>query len=187
MKNIHLVISRYNEDIDWVSKLEEINVTFDVYNKGNYINNSIQIENIGRESHTYLYYIVNNYNYLPDNVGFIQGNPFDHSPNMFSNIEIYKKNKDDFMYLSENIIKCDLNGYPHHGGLNLFDFLKKIGIDYNYNEIIFGAGAQFIVSKEKILKHNVEFYEKILTFLNSTKPIESYKLERTWSIIFNGK
>ena len=53
MKNIQIIISRYNEGIEWINNFKE-NVI--LYNKGNelpYEYNSIILPNVGREGHTY--------------------------------------------------------------------------------------------------------------------------------------
>ena len=51
-----LIVSRYNENIDWVNK---INFDYIIYNKG--INDlsqpHINLKNVGREADTYLNYI----------------------------------------------------------------------------------------------------------------------------------
>ena len=45
-----------------------------IYNKGDsHIPNSISLHNVGRESHTYLYHIVNNWDKLADRTVFFQG------------------------------------------------------------------------------------------------------------------
>ena len=50
----------------------------------------------------------------------------------------------------------------------------------------FGSGAQFIVSKTKILQRPKEFYLKIVKMLeNSINPIEGYVIERFHNLIFN--
>ena len=80
MATYKIVIARYNEDIDWVNSLAKDNVI--IYNKGPDHNiadvESITRLNIGRESETYLYYIISNYHCLPDYVLFMQGDPFFH-------------------------------------------------------------------------------------------------------------
>ena len=51
---------------------------------------------------------------------------------------------------------------------------------------IFGAGAQFIVSKNKILKNKKEFYENIVKMLDySSDPLEGHDIERFHKYIFN--
>ena len=53
-------------------------------------------------------------------------------------------------------------------------------------EFTFGAGAQFIVSKNNILKHSKEFYLKIIQMLEKdVNPIEGYVIERFHKLIFD--
>jgi hypothetical protein len=58
--DVNIVIARYNENIDWALPYDDIAI---VYNKGNndipYFSNRFDIQNIGREGHTYLYHILN--------------------------------------------------------------------------------------------------------------------------------
>ena len=69
MKN-HLVIARYNENLEWLNYIDNKIYDIYIYNKGdniklnNNLNNIIitDIVNIGREAHTYLYHIINHYN-----------------------------------------------------------------------------------------------------------------------------
>ena len=50
----------------------------------------------------------------------------------------------------------------------------------------FGAGAQFIVSRNQILKRPKEFYLKLIKLLEySVNPMEGYVIERFHKIIFN--
>jgi hypothetical protein len=72
-----IIVARYNEDINWLNT--EISNCI-IYNKGNKLNieNEILLDNVGRESETYLNYIIQNYNNLPDIVIFTQANIADH-------------------------------------------------------------------------------------------------------------
>jgi len=71
-KKFEIVIARYNEDISWSEVLKN-NRT--IYNKGGKLEgiNCVQLSNVGRESHTYLWHIVNNYEILADITLFSQG------------------------------------------------------------------------------------------------------------------
>lgn len=95
MDNI-LVVARYKENLEWINHLD---TKYIVYNKGNndldYLNpiNINIIPNIGYEAYVYLKYIVDNYNNLPDQIIFTQGNPFDHSPQFLDLVNLYH---DDF-------------------------------------------------------------------------------------------
>jgi hypothetical protein len=187
--NLKIVISRYNENLEWILPYEDL---FVVYNKGdnniNYIKDYKNLDNIGRESHTYIQYIIDNYDNLPDYVMFLQGNPFDHTPDILDKINYYNNNNDnfDFKFLSHDIIKVNLSGCKHHPNLPLIGvyfllFGELIG-NLNFE---FGRGAQFIVNKNNILKKEKSFYEKIILLLeHSVCPIEGFVFERFWKLIF---
>jgi hypothetical protein len=87
--NVEIVIARYNEDISWINKIPS-KTKITIYNKG--IDDikypSIKLPNVGRESHTYLTHIIDNYDNLADTTIFTQGEPFFHSPNF---IELVKE------------------------------------------------------------------------------------------------
>jgi hypothetical protein len=81
-EHVDIIISRYNEDFShWYILKDYITI----YNKGNDIPENlknifriINLPNVGRESHTYLYHIVSNYNNLADKTIFFQGKISDH-------------------------------------------------------------------------------------------------------------
>lgn len=194
MKNIKIVVSRFNENITWVKNFNQNNVI--IYNKGqNDINldyNIIKLQNVGREGHTYYKFISDNYDNLPDFVIFLQGFPFDHSPNIINVINDILNNNDeldDFTYLSTCMVNFTFEkgcGYLSIQHLN--DTYEKIFNKKNTSNQIytFGTGAQFMVSKKAILQKPKEFYEGIVKMLEySINPIEGYGLERLHKIIFS--
>jgi hypothetical protein len=190
MKNIKIIISRYNECIEWTNSFKD-NVI--IYNKGNELPseyNSIILPNVGREGHTYYYHIYNNYNNLADYNIFLQGYPFDHSPNIIDNIKNILNNENlelSFEFLSDRVISCNLDFCNYHHNLPLREVYNKIfNINISNKNIEFGAGAQFIVSKETILKNSKEFYYNIIKLLDySVNPIEGFVIERFHKIIFS--
>ena len=184
-----IIVARYNEDIEWTKQFPNVLI----YNKGNKLEgkyNEIMLNNVGREGHTYYKYIYDNYDNLDDYTIFLQGRPFDHSPNIVDNLHKYINNKNlniDFEFLSEYIIQCNLNGCRRHCGLPLIDVYEKLFNERKENmDFQFGAGAQFIVSKNKILQRPKEFYLKIVEILqNEINPIEGYVIERFHKLIFS--
>ena len=183
-----IIVARYNENIEWTKQFENVII----YNKGSNIENEYNekiLNNVGREGHTYYKYIYDNYENLSDYTIFLQGNPFDHSPNIISNLNKYINNKElniKFEFLSELLILCNLNNCKYHYGLPLKDTYYKIFNERKENiEFIFGSGAQFIVSKQNILKRPKEFYLKIVELLqNSIHPFAGYVIERFHKLIF---
>ena len=222
--SIQLVIARYNEELDWLLAINNIDIL--IYSKGEnnieYVKTLlnkknmnciiINLNNIGREGHTYINHIINNYNNLYNHTIFAQGFPFDHSPMIYTKINSYKNNSNIKFEFTNDILECDYLGLPirmcDNGAwfympiIEIYNklFLNKIKIK-TVNNIItgpifeFGAGAQFIVSKERIQSRPIKFYKKILTlFINPIKiydgkeysnkdPIEGYIIERLWKYI----
>lgn len=185
-----IVIARYNEDVKWSKQFPNVII----YNKGKPLDksyNEVFLNNVGREGHTYYKYICDNYDKLSDYTIFLQANPFDHSPNILSNLNKYINNKElsiDFEFLSERIENSTLNlqckTYGHCK--KIYNTWKRVfGTESRNDECIFGAGAQFIVSKNKILKNTKEFYMNIVKILEYTIcPNEGYDIERFHKYIF---
>jgi hypothetical protein len=185
-----IIVARYNENIEWTKNISNVII----YNKGlklegNY--NEFLLNNVGREGHTYYKYICDNYDNLDDYLIFLQGNPFDHSPNIINNLNKYINNKElnlDFEFLSEWIIRSNIDRERELNWQckNIYLTYEKIfGIKCSNNECIFGAGAQFIVSKTQILKKPKEFYENIVKILEyDINPCEGYDIERLHKYIF---
>lgn len=77
---LELVISRYNEDLEWLKKYPFNKYPSVCYNKGQNEDfykpknmKIITIKNVGRCDHTYMYHIVNNYNNLSNYTMFLPG------------------------------------------------------------------------------------------------------------------
>ena len=186
-----IVVARYNENVEWTKQFSNVII----YNKGTLLSdefNQILLSNVGREGHTYYKYIYDNYDNLDHYTVFLQGNPFDHSPNLIMNLNNYINTKDiniDFEFLSETVIESNVSNCPHHPGLPLKDTYEKIfDKRKEHMELTFGCGAQFIVSRKLILNKPKDFYLKIVEILqNDINPIEGFVMERFHKMIFESK
>lgn len=186
-----IIVARYNEDVKWTKQFPNVII----YNKGTKLDDGysqVFLHNVGREGHTYYKYISDNYENLADYTIFLQGRPFDHSPNIISNLTKYINNKElsiDFELLSEEIhnSSLDLESKKYWQCKNIHKTWERVfGENVGNHECIFGAGAQFIVSKKKILKNTKEFYKNIVKILEYTiDPLEGYDIERFHKYIFN--
>ena len=198
MPTYRIIVSRYNENIEWTKQFPNVIIA----NKGEPLQNVYNqavLTNVGREGHTYYKYIYDNYKNLPDYMIFLQGNPFDHSPNIITNLKktiqtiTSRPNTKCFHFLSEQIhistlnIQCSI--YPeckniHQNWERVFgETVQNKNTDM---ECIFGAGAQFIVSKENVLQHPIEFYKNIVQMLEyDINPLEGYDIESFHKYIFN--
>ena len=87
-KEISVVVARYREHVEWVRAYSDIAF---IYNKGeSIVEQARQLKNTGREGHTYLHHIINEYNTLTERVVFLQGNPFEHNPTVLFGVDNYE-------------------------------------------------------------------------------------------------
>ena len=202
-----LIIARYNENLDWLEKYNDFKIT--VYNKGNKLKNNpfykvINLENKGRESQTWLYHIVKNYNILNEITVFLQGKIDDLNCMAYQNPNNYLKKINKYGFA---VSRYGLLG-PFH-----WDWNVKIDKDLKYREqwknndisrsnvgfrnfsknlfpniplfVATSYSGCFAVKKEIITQHNIDFYKKLLHILSKNKnPIEGHYMERLWCYIF---
>jgi hypothetical protein len=196
-----IVIARYNEDINYLSYFKNIII---VYNKGE--DNidpsfkSIKLPNIGRESHTYLYHIIQNYDNLSKKTLFLQGKINDHKPlpinEYFKSYDfIGRKSKHEINLIKNHInhsgkyLKELKNGNLKKSKYSPYEWINMIGIDIsNLNDFEMIWGANFCISKDLILKKPKIFYENLMKYIEyDYNPEEGHFFERSWYLIFNNE
>lgn len=201
-----IVVARYNENIEWLNN-EKLNCIF--YNKGKQLNidNEVILPNVGRESETYLHYIITNYDNLPDVVVFTQARISDHKGNDDINYLLKIKNEALQDSKSQNFnTNYDIGGcsdfskewnfsngnyylkdnYKDNNPIKFIDwFTKYINIHFP-DPINFYQNAIFSVKKELILQNPIEYYQKLILEVNHhINPTEGHFFERSWYYIFN--
>jgi hypothetical protein len=202
-----IVVARYNENINWLGP-EMKNCI--IYNKGTKLNlkNEIVLENVGRESETYLNYIIINYYNLPDVVVFTQARIDDHRGSNSINYLLKLKNEAlvmgksypfivhyqtmfnthcwDSKWNYKNNTFYLANNYKDNKPV-LFDnwFVKYINPHYP-NPIGIYPNGIFAVRKELITQKPVEYYKVLISQVNHhINPAEGHFFERSWYYIFN--
>jgi len=183
------IVSRYKENISWV---QHLNCNYKIYNKGNEIHLPSEcLTNVGRESQTFLNFIVNNYHNIKDSTlyCFLQGNPFDHlitidDINNASNEGFKSFGKRNFTEpITASVNKHFPRGIPV---IEFCDILFKRNIFLEQREISFILGGQFSVSGRCIKNRCLGFYRFLLDAVGHNKnPIEGHIMERIWHIVFN--
>jgi len=194
------VLARYREENNsWENTLKNNGYSVIIFNK---FSGDNLLNNVGRESHTYLHYILENYDNLPDEILFSQYDPLNHFKNQdvdgflnctlldfvgfrptefcfkwTSTVESYgvvSKNK----YLREySGKKIDWVGLTH----KLFGYFNKFDL------ISCGSNltGMFRVPKHSILRYDREFYLHAIKMLDyDPNPIEGYYFERIWKYMF---
>lgn len=181
-----IIIAKYKEDISWMNDIP--NASFVVYNKDeqNQVEGQISLPNIGRECHTYLYHLVNNYDNLADTNIFMQGRPNDHAPNFMKALSKDVYEPFEFVsefYQDENIFHISTlvpDQLSPEVFLDTLLLLEKPPF-YNYR---FWGGAMFAVSRERIQQRSKEFYQQMLD-LSISEPKLPWIMERLWPHVFN--
>lgn len=210
-ENYKIIVARYSEDVEW---LENISDKCIILNKGQQLNalNEIMLKNVGRESHSYLWYIIENYDNLPDICVFTQGKISDHNlygdtPDKYLlrlklEAEMYEKSKPrvtfdyntnsfkwfmpDWNYCLDNFYYFNDNNYRHKKLILFIDWFKQFIQPTYPNPMHIYTNALFAVKKELILKHPIEYYKKLIKEVEyNVNPVEGHFFERSWYYIFN--
>lgn len=188
---VDIVVARYNEDVSWLDMFRShADVRVFLYSKSAGLPCYKCLKNIGREAHTFLYHIFWHYEHLADRIMFLQGNPFDHEPDVerYHQLICDTSNVEECISVSQaHDVHCDRNGRPHHlMDLHLDEMFEKIfgmskPIPKRYQ---FSPGAQYVVTRHTIHRHPKQFWYKLLT-LSETDPHFPWKMERLWRYVFS--
>jgi len=216
-KNIEIVVSRFNEDLEWTNTNLFSKYPIICYNKGvnnNYkVNNlkkKVKLPNIGRESHTYLYHIINNYDNLADVTVFLPGSVKTDVYNKWTRANILMENLEThqntiFIGAIHNNVRDELYNFKmdnydstNSSNKNInpetkleISVLRPYGLwyDNHFNDIkiqCISYSGIFAVSKEHILQKPKSYYKNLIKELsNTSNPEVGHYFERSWVAIFN--
>jgi hypothetical protein len=214
-KYTKIVIARYNETLSWLLEFPFNQFTYIVYNKGKNQNfekknvcKIIDLPNVGRCDHTYLYHIVTNYDNLAPITVFFPGS---------INSMIDKKNKS--IKILNNILRYNsavfLGTYVPSVKQTFYNFtldnwtcsdpvnsklnpenklcpaiIRPFGkwFQYHFGNInVNHYCTQGILSIHKldIIKHPISRYQKLLAGVERhSNPEVGHYIERAWAAIF---
>jgi hypothetical protein len=211
---IQIIVSRYNEDLSWINEEPFNKFTYIVYNKGindffekKNVNTIINLPNVGRCDHTYLYHIVHNFDNLATINVFFPGslnNEYkkNNAKKILYNILKYKTAISLGTYTSN--IKKYFNTFildnwcctdPENTKLNpetklLPAIIRPYGnwFHYHFGDIIVNhwcIHGIFSIHKNDILQHNILRYKKLLNSVERhSNPEVGHYIERSWAAIF---
>jgi len=215
--NIDIVISRYNEDLKWTLESPFNEFKYIVYNKGDndyfekkYVEKVISLKNVGRNDHTYLYHIVNNFDSLNNITVFLPGSvniseKKEKSINLLNKIKENEYNNAIFMskYVEKGVLQeffnfkldewCasdNSNSSKNPEKKLTHAFIRPFGkwFLYNFgNKMInfYQYHGIFSIDRKDIKKYNVERYNHLLKILEvSSNPEVGHYIERSWHAIF---
>lgn len=215
--NIDIIVARYNEDLSWTLEYPFNEFKYIIYNKGDNehfektnVKEIIQLTNVGRCDHTYLYHIVHNFENLNNmliffpgslNIGIkkqiaiellnrIKNNNGDKAIFIakFLKSGVYKNflffQLDNWTSSENNNRIKNAESYLYPANIRPFGkwFLQNFGaIQVPY----FNYYGLFSMDKRDIIKHKKYRYEKLMLQLEvSSNPEVGHYIERSWGAIF---
>jgi hypothetical protein len=214
LRSFEIVAARYKEDVSW---LKEYSTLTTLYNKGPddlppsmEFKSVIQLPNIGREAHTYLYHIVHNYDSLAETTFFTQGHIQDHIgpitiPSLLedhcrtSTEEITVFNKHGLKQFSDwdqiRHVKKWLEEYNSgtlkHARLSPSEFWKwMFDVPWHPEVVMFSWGALLVVKRDVIRRRERAFYKHLLAYFEGIghfNPEEGHYMERFWLYVFGAR
>jgi hypothetical protein len=214
-----MVISRYQEDLKWLEQEPFNQIPYIVYNKGKNDTYSktkqflyeVKLPNVGREAHTYLYHIIENYDQLSNLTIFLPGsadlpNKFERSKQMLNEIIRTNYTHDYFACLrSIPIIRIrdeqfQIDYYESSHALNkesenndiAQSAIRPFGKWHNHwfqekNDVpCFTTNSIFALLRTTIRNKPESFYQSMLEEVDKHSNHETvHFLERSWETVFH--
>lgn len=185
------VVARYKEDVKWLDN-----------NKGYVINKYFQPElnNAGgNESHSYVHWIIKNYDSLPEWICFTQGDPFSNGAHIDVVLDNFKYDTKFLQFGSP--FSHDLNnktGWTHEITKRIEVLVKELNLKIPEGWGEFTTGSKFIVHRDLIKNYPLDWWNKFFKYLCISKGPDMWKdywghpnssyyghaAERLWGIIF---
>lgn len=219
--SVNIIVSRYNEELNWTTKDTYNKYKYIVYNKGTNeyfdkknVSKIVNVPNVGRESHTYLYHIVNNYDNLADINVFLPGS-------IDTNHKVFKKNKfakklltniekyNNAVFLSfGNIKNNSITKEFRNFKVDVYSSTTTINLKQNAEYTIRKSEHRpfqtwfrhniglvkvpyvihygiFSVNKNDILQKPKSYYEKLLKLVSDhSNPEDGHYFEKSWGAVF---
>jgi hypothetical protein len=203
---MNIVVARYNENIDWLYDIKEMFENIFIYNKGGevtFFTDNCKVEkltNIGREAHTYLHFIVNNYDDILKNPSeiyiFTQAQPNNGIETFRKKLNSLHNNEIQNFPMSMTDTSGVENFFPHLGSVKDPVHSNGIPFDQYFKHLFYTIDkksehrvnyhALWATKSSNITFRKKEFYVYCYNMFKDLKnPIESYIFERLWQYIFN--
>jgi hypothetical protein len=195
---VTIVTSHWKEDLTWLKECEFPVVLIDKEGADlTCFEPAWVIPNKGLEASVYLKFIIERYNDLPENVAFIHGHEtahhHKHSRPLLELIRNANTSKYDFISLNHWYRDYVFHDEPSYN-VYFTQWWDVYTIPYKKPPVpgmmcfMFSnipVGAQFIVSKERILANPLELYKKWYNLLMTRdNPKEAIFFEHMWYLIF---
>jgi hypothetical protein len=192
---IEVVISKYNEDSEWIKRINHKTIVYD--KSDNPIEGSTHRPNIGREAETLLFHIIENYNHLPDLTIFLQGDPRS-NPVKYTYDEVIDEVNKEHEHKLKTILTWE--GYTNirNYWLKSCAVLNDVLFEPNDDMVTYSSGVQYVIPKELILNRPLDLYRslhyQIIKYGNKglvgdkkdlSDGIDAWTMELVWGNLFD--
>jgi len=174
MSNIFIVSSHYNEDLKWLINQKEYEYL--IYSKNSEAREMLMIDdsrlkiikNRGMEVSSFLSFMIDYYDNLPDYIAFCHGHLTAwHQDDTILNVLKRYNFTDEYLTLNNPYYRNSIyDDCPQEIQFNkedrVWEKIKRLQSDLMIklpNKIEITMGAQFIVKKESILRNGLSFYK----------------------------
>lgn len=202
--NIFIVSSHYNEDLSWLTNQSDHN--FVVYSKNENAKNILGldeeklkiIKNRGMEATSFLKFMIDRYDDLPEKIAFCHGHETSWHQNLSILEAISKYKGEDFLTLNNPYYRNSLfDGCPlfknSEASQTSWDHIKKVTSDLGImmpDRLDLTMGAQFIVDRKCIRSNDVSLYQRCFDWLNEQTMTEDFRaaiiFEQLWYLLMTG-
>lgn len=216
-KTFEIVVSRFNENLDWLRDIPaHLYTKITIYNKNEEpiecpVANCtvVQLENLGRESHSYFWHVVHNYDKLADMTLFLPGSVMkkDFKKRQYDRIMEFLATKRESVIVGAKKAKANVNAEKGftinahmlsntnnraknpNSRLNRSS-LRPLGTWFNHffpgEEMKCIANNGIIaVTRDDIRKRSKDLYKALLENHSTKNPETVHYSERTWATIFS--
>ena len=214
--NIQCVVARYNEKTDWFNDYPFNHFDMICYNKGPKLPENcftstckvINLDNVGRCDHTYLYHIIKNYNNLAPITIFLPASCMDSHKavcayNLINNVlktkttvlqggivndvrkEFYNFTLDEWKATNKENIEVNPESQLEKSPIRPFGKWYDANFGPELKIKVFCFYGIIAVAREHIIQHPIEKYELLIKYVNtSSNPEAGHYMERSWGAIF---
>jgi len=188
-----LVVAVYNENLAWLRNRKFDNEKVFAYAKFERFDFDFveKLPNIGRESHTYIWHILKNYEKIEsDYTLFLQGDPFVHISSKMDSVSncIFNNNYDlkHLFYPLGGAVICDAMGKPFSNwDCKIYRIWDELFCYDMPQYFVANYGAQQIVHNSLIAHRSKKFWEKALDLHYEYESAAPWAFEILWNYVFD--
>jgi hypothetical protein len=181
--DVEVVVAQFREDLSWLDQLPAW-WRKTIWNKANKGPADRRLPNIGREAHTYLHHVLENWGNLADITYFLQGNPFDHCPGIgLKAVDIWPESGAGF--LADYLLHEDGQGRMNHFAvpdlppLDLPTCWGRVLQEPPPPYVLSYAGALFWATRERLETIGIDRITRAMSYVSEATS-GAWDIERAW-------